>query len=159
MGIIVVVLDESRTQVLMHKREDFRLWGLPGGRIERGETAWEAAVRETQEETGYDVRIVRLVGEYLRPQYQDDLYVFEGSVIGGAAITSGPETVAVAWFDIHHIPPRLAPTSRQCIADTIANHPTVVKRELHFSWWFLIVRNLAISLRNMRNRIRLRRTT
>lgn len=29
-------------------------WNLPGGRIEPGETAWEAALREANEEAGYD---------------------------------------------------------------------------------------------------------
>jgi ADP-ribose pyrophosphatase YjhB (NUDIX family) len=36
-------------------------WGLPGGHIERGEDPFVAAVRETREETGLDVEIVRLL--------------------------------------------------------------------------------------------------
>ena len=32
-----------------------RFWSLPGGEIETGESALHAAVRETREETGYDV--------------------------------------------------------------------------------------------------------
>ena len=34
-----------------------RFWSLPGGAIETGETASEAAIRETFEETGYQVEL------------------------------------------------------------------------------------------------------
>ncbi len=36
-------------------------WSLPGGRIEPGERAIEAALREVREETGVEARITRLV--------------------------------------------------------------------------------------------------
>ena len=36
-------------------------WSIPGGRIERGETAADAALRELQEETGITARLIGLV--------------------------------------------------------------------------------------------------
>ena len=36
-------------------------WGLPGGKIEYGETPEEAVIRETMEETGYTVRILEMI--------------------------------------------------------------------------------------------------
>lgn len=41
-------------------------WSLPGGRVEPGETAREALVREMAEETGLAVRVGDLVGEVVR---------------------------------------------------------------------------------------------
>jgi 8-oxo-dGTP diphosphatase len=46
-------------QVLFMKRQphksDGNLWGIPGGRCEKGETAHQAVVREVSEETGIDL--------------------------------------------------------------------------------------------------------
>lgn len=42
--------------VVLHRHKRLGLWLQPGGHIEPGETPWEAALREAQEETGLDVR-------------------------------------------------------------------------------------------------------
>ena len=52
-GVLAVVA--RGRQVLLVRRAknpDVGKWGFPGGRIELGETAAEAAVRELREETG-----------------------------------------------------------------------------------------------------------
>ena len=89
-----VVMDADGLQVLLHKREDFRLWALPGGGLEDDETPEQAAIRETFEETGYHIEIEKLVGQYHRPQLNDIRTVFLGRVVGGKPIERGPETVA-----------------------------------------------------------------
>ena len=43
--------------VILHKHLALGLWIQPGGHIDQGETPWEAAVRETIEETGLPVRL------------------------------------------------------------------------------------------------------
>jgi 8-oxo-dGTP pyrophosphatase MutT (NUDIX family) len=42
--------------VLLHRHKRLGLWLQPGGHLERGETPWDAAIREAQEETGLDLR-------------------------------------------------------------------------------------------------------
>ena len=53
---------------------------FPGGRIEKGETAREAAVRETEEELGLDKTQIEVIGQmdYLIPPFNIALYPFTG---------------------------------------------------------------------------------
>jgi 8-oxo-dGTP pyrophosphatase MutT (NUDIX family) len=52
--------------ILLVKARDKDNWQLPGGRVESGETAVEALVREVKEETGLKAEVVRLTGRYRR---------------------------------------------------------------------------------------------
>jgi ADP-ribose pyrophosphatase YjhB (NUDIX family) len=57
--------DEGR--ILLQKRSDSGNWALPGGTMDIGETFAQSAIREVNEETGFDVRIDRIIGIYSDP--------------------------------------------------------------------------------------------
>jgi 8-oxo-dGTP pyrophosphatase MutT (NUDIX family) len=42
--------------VVLHRHKRIGVWMQPGGHLEAGEAPWDAALRETQEETGLPVR-------------------------------------------------------------------------------------------------------
>jgi len=52
---------------LLQRRSDSGNWALPGGTMDVGETFAQSVVREVKEETGFDVRIERIVGIYSDP--------------------------------------------------------------------------------------------
>ncbi|MDN3355848.1 NUDIX domain-containing protein [Actinomadura sp. DC4] len=64
---VVVVNDEG--DILLIRRTDNNNWALPGGAIDLGESASQAAIRETQEETGITCEITGLVGIYTDPRH------------------------------------------------------------------------------------------
>jgi len=57
LGALAVVLREDHVLLVQRgKPPDAGLWGFPGGHVELGETALEAAIRELAEETGVVAR-------------------------------------------------------------------------------------------------------
>jgi len=63
----VVCSDDGR--IVLHLRTDNGYWSLPGGGLDVGEDVASAIVREVKEETGFDVKIERLVGIYSDPAH------------------------------------------------------------------------------------------
>jgi 8-oxo-dGTP pyrophosphatase MutT (NUDIX family) len=150
----VVTLDENLKQVLLILRADFRIWGLPGGGIEPGETPEQAAVREALEETGYQVRLDRYVGSYRRPQLGDRRHTFTAHVTGGQPLQSGPETREVRWFPVDELPERLTPRVHEIIADALMEAPEPIQREQHFPLWQILYLKFRLRVRDFRNRLK-----
>ncbi|MEQ7124386.1 NUDIX domain-containing protein [Actinopolymorpha sp. B11F2] len=106
----VVVQDE--TLLLIHKVDNDR-WALPGGAIDLGESSIQAAVRETQEETGVEIEILGLIGVYTDPRHvmrYDDGEVrqqfslcFRGVPIGGTLRPQPSETKGVRWVPFEEL--------------------------------------------------------
>ena len=137
-GSSCVVINRKQ-EVLLVLREDFRIWALPGGGVEPDETWEQAAVRETLEETGYEVEILQYVGEYWRPQMsegQGDLKrVFLAQVTGGNPAIHDKESIEVRWFPVKALPKRLFRFSREHIYDALAGSAAPVQKEQYLPVW------------------------
>ncbi len=71
-----VIVDDLERLLLMHRfKGPHTHWELPGGKVEAGETAEVAAVRELQEELAVGVRLIKALGscEFIR---NDQIYEF-----------------------------------------------------------------------------------
>lgn len=78
-------------------------WVFPGGYMERGETAPQAAERETLEEVLLEVRATSPVGVYSYPTSHVVVIVYHCEVVGGQAGV-GNETLEVRTFGLDEIP-------------------------------------------------------
>lgn len=62
-GVGVLIRDDDKYLLIKRAAEpDAGLWSIPGGMVELGERAKEAAKREALEETGLEVEIVDVLG-------------------------------------------------------------------------------------------------
>jgi len=96
----VVRDDAGRLLLVRRGREPGRgLWSLPGGRVEPGETAAEAVVREVREETGLDVVAGAVVGRVERPGPDGVTYGIDdlACVVRGGELRAGDDADEVRW--------------------------------------------------------------
>ncbi|WP_375751370.1 8-oxo-dGTP diphosphatase MutT [Vibrio sp. HN007] len=79
-----IILNESRDKVFITKRPDKAhkggLWEFPGGKVEAGETAEQATVRELFEEIGIEVTALHHF-EALTHDYPDKSLMFDFYVV------------------------------------------------------------------------------
>lgn len=78
-------------------------WVFPGGYVDRGETLEGATIREVKEESGLDVRLVRMLSTYSYPGNPVILAVFLGEVTGGS-LRLDDESLDIRAFPPSDIP-------------------------------------------------------
>lgn len=137
-GVAAVVFD-SAGRVLLGRRLDNGLWGLPSGHVETGETIEEAVVREVREETDLTVKVTKLVGVYSDPESQAFTYpggevvqfvtsCFRCEVVGGSPRADGEETSEVAFFAAEDLPEDLLAMHPQWLSDALSTDATAYVR-------------------------------
>ena len=130
---VAAIIINADGHVLLQRRSDNGLWGLPGGGVEIGESVSTAIVREVQEETGLTVEIERLVGVYSDPRFQVVRYadgnvvhyintLFVCRIVGGTLQTC-EETLDLQFFDPARLPGDMLRTHRIRVEDAVANRP------------------------------------
>ncbi|MGW2861906.1 NUDIX hydrolase [Streptomyces sp. NPDC001205] len=101
----IVVKDDRVLMVRRRISEGELMWQFPAGAIEAGESAEEAAVRETEEETGLTVEAVKLLGERVHPKTGRSMsYTAATAISGTAHVADEDELDAVAWVSLDEIP-------------------------------------------------------
>lgn len=105
--VYILLFNESGKQVLMVKNKGSHgsYYTLPGGRVEKGETLKEAAIRETKEETGLDVEIDGIISVneafFEDVQHHTVFVTFKGELIGGDITLSRPDEIeGILWMDV-----------------------------------------------------------
>jgi 8-oxo-dGTP pyrophosphatase MutT (NUDIX family) len=105
------------------------VWVIPGGGIETGETPEEAAIRETREESGYEVKIIRKVAEYTHAGGEKKNHLFEAVIIGGEARINN-EAKEIGLFELDKLPEPRHPLIYEWLEDSNKKSKSVIKREI-----------------------------
>ena len=103
-------------------------WSIVGGKVDYLETLEHCAVRETREEVGLEIRLLRLlcVTDHHLPQERQHWVspAYLGEVLAGEARNCEPEkTRQVSWFPLANLPPNLTITARNAIAAYTCQFP------------------------------------
>jgi ADP-ribose pyrophosphatase YjhB (NUDIX family) len=135
-GSSAVVTDDGG-RILLQRRSDSGNWALPGGAMDIGETLAQSAIREVKEETGFDVRIDRIVGIFSDPAHvfayddgevrQEFSICLACTIVGGTLLVSS-ESTAVEFFLAAVLPDlQMHESIRIRIRDYLDSQPPVLR--------------------------------
>ena len=108
-----VVITNDQNQILLQKRSDNQLWGLPGGLMEIEDSIASCAIREVKEETNLDVTLERFIGVFNNPfmrwrrhDYARIIsFAFVGNVTDFSSLkVNDSESIELKFFDYTHLP-------------------------------------------------------
>jgi 8-oxo-dGTP diphosphatase len=137
LGVNTIVLDSG--EVLLIKRTDIPMWALPGGGVDENESLMDAAVRETEEETGLAVDIERLSGLYSRPNWRaggDHVAAFVCRRLTGKLKRQSEETSDCRYHHVSNLPEDTWPPHREMIRDALKNGERISIRTSDDAWPF-----------------------
>jgi 8-oxo-dGTP pyrophosphatase MutT (NUDIX family) len=106
-AVSVLIWDDDG-RLLLVRGADTGTWQMVGGAVEPGESPWDAARRETAEETGLEVSLDRIRAVIGGPRFQHTYpngdqvafvsTVFDGRIVNGTPVPDHDEVTEVAWF-------------------------------------------------------------
>jgi ADP-ribose pyrophosphatase YjhB (NUDIX family) len=127
-GVRAIILNNAG-DILLQKRTDSGLWGLPGGSVELDETVLEALKREVVEETSLNVIDAEPMGLYCGPNQKftypngDKVQCFAIAFIvkkwEGRPRADQVEGSEMRFFPMSHLPENLVPIHRQTVEDYV----------------------------------------
>ena len=97
-------------KILLVQESTDNCWAMPGGWADVGDIPSEVAIRECKEESGYDVKPIKVIGVFDANRVGGRLEFFHAfkiiflcELIGGKAATSN-ETLDVRFFNFNELP-------------------------------------------------------
>ncbi len=132
-----IIFSPDRSAVLLTKRRDVPVWVLPGGGIDPKEPPEKAVVREILEETGFTVKVDRLVGDYIPlNRLSKKTHLYECAILSGKASLSN-ETSGIHFFPLQNLP-ILPPPYLDWIRDAELRLPPVQKKITSVTYYALM---------------------
>ncbi|MGQ9500326.1 MAG: NUDIX domain-containing protein [Dissulfurimicrobium sp.] len=105
-----IIIETEDGIVLIERKNPPFGWAIPGGFVDYGERAEDAAIREAKEETGLDVKLTGLLGVYSDPGRDPRMHTISTVFIAKAdgRPTAGDDAKSVMIFGLDRLPDGLA---------------------------------------------------
>jgi ADP-ribose pyrophosphatase YjhB (NUDIX family) len=105
-----VIVEVAGGIVLIRRRNPPPGWAIPGGFVDSGERAEDAARRELREETSLDVELLDLLGVYSDPARDPRGHTLSAVYVGRArgVPRAADDALEAGVFDEAHLPAPLA---------------------------------------------------
>ncbi len=114
----IIIEIDKKVLLIRRKNEPFG-WAIPGGFIDFGESAEDAAIREAKEETGLDITIEGLLGVYSKPNRDPRTHtistVFYAKALGD--IKAGDDALEAKLFGRNELPNDIVFDHRDILKD------------------------------------------
>jgi 8-oxo-dGTP pyrophosphatase MutT (NUDIX family) len=125
LGVRVIATNDDG-HILLVRHSYIQGWFLPGGGVEKGETAVQAAERELAEEAGLDATgALSLISVHanFKEFKSDHVFLFRAERWGPCPAKLNGEILETGWFDPIALPPATSPATRARLAEHLHGHP------------------------------------
>jgi 8-oxo-dGTP diphosphatase len=112
-SVAAIIFNENEEVLLLdHVLRSDLSWGIPGGFINTGEQPETAVRREIREETGLELKNIKLIR--LRTINRHIEILFRATPVGTAGVQSF-EINELGWFKVNEMPEKMSHTQKQII--------------------------------------------
>ncbi len=120
-----IVIEDEQGRILLDHRADFRIWALPGGAAEEGESLPQTIIREVREESGVELQAVTPFGFASDPRSETTTFpngdvtqnfslMFTSRAYDGEPVPLDGESIGYQWCDPRALP-EMVPNHRRSV--------------------------------------------
>lgn len=100
----VVIKQEGKYLLVQEKQpKAYGQWNFPAGKVDKGDTIEQTAIKEAKEEVGLDVELIKKIGIFQDNTKTPPKHAFEAKIIGGILQFPEDEILDAQWFSYDEI--------------------------------------------------------